>query len=60
MKSSFIILFVFSLLFGCSATKTVISDSHAIHSLVASKQIEFIATSANPTVTQSLNAVANS
>ncbi|WP_299317340.1 DUF4251 domain-containing protein [uncultured Maribacter sp.] len=60
MRSSFIFLFTFSILFGCSSSKTAISDSHAIHGLVASKQIEFTATSANPTVTQSLNAVANS
>ena len=60
MRSSFTFLLTISILFGCSTSKTAISDSHAIHSLVASKQIEFTATSANPTVTQSLNAVANS
>lgn len=60
MRTSLIIIFAFSVLLGCSSSKTAISDSHAIHGLLASKQIEFTATSANPTVTQSLNSIANS
>ncbi|TDT45363.1 uncharacterized protein DUF4251 [Maribacter spongiicola] len=60
MRTILVFIFAYSFLSGCSSSKNVISDTHAIHNLVASKQIEFIATSANPTVTQSLNAVANS
>ena len=52
-------LFLIALLSGCSSTKTVIDDSHEIHTLVSSKSFEFTADWANPMVTQSLNAVAN-
>jgi hypothetical protein len=60
MRIILVLIFTYSILLGCSSSKNVISDTHAIHGLVASKQIEFMAKSANPTVTQSLNAVANS
>ncbi|MDP5060524.1 MAG: DUF4251 domain-containing protein [Maribacter sp.] len=60
MRTILVFIFAYSVLLGCSSSKNVISDTHAIHDLVASKQIEFIATSTNPTVTQSLTAVANS
>lgn len=43
----------------CKSSKTIISDSHPIHALVSSKNIEFIATSANPIVTRSMAAIAN-
>jgi len=43
----------------CKSSKTIISDSHPIHALVSSKNIEFTATSANPMVTRSMAAIAN-
>ncbi|WP_424000203.1 DUF4251 domain-containing protein [Maribacter sp. IgM3_T14_3] len=60
MRTILLFIFAYSVLLSCSSSKNVISDTHAIHDLVASKQIELIATSANPTVTQSLTAIANS
>jgi hypothetical protein len=60
MKTVIVSLLVFSVLFGCSSTKNSISDNHPIHSLVDSKSFEFTADWANPRVTQSMNAVANS
>ncbi|WP_405414489.1 DUF4251 domain-containing protein [Maribacter sp. Asnod1-A12] len=60
MRTSIFCTFVFSAILGCSSSKNIISESHAIHGLMSSDQIVFIAKSANPTVTQNLNAVANS
>ena len=59
MKTFSMLLFFITLLAGCSATKSVIDESHEIHTLVASKSFEFTADWTNPMVTQSLNAVAN-
>ena len=55
--ASFVVL---SILFSCSSAKNSISDTHPIHSLISSKSFEFTADWANPMVTQSMNAIANS
>ncbi|SKB74689.1 DUF4251 domain-containing protein [Maribacter arcticus] len=60
MKTVIASIFVLSVLFGCSSTKNSISDNDPIHTLMASKSFEFTADWANPMVTQSMNAVANS
>ncbi|MEP2239046.1 MAG: DUF4251 domain-containing protein [Maribacter sp.] len=60
MKTSILFIFALSIVAGCKSSKTMISDSHAIHALIASKHIEFTATSASPMVTQSMTAIANS
>lgn len=60
MKTVVASLLVFSLLISCSSTKKNISDTHPIHALISSKSFEFTADWANPMVTQSMTAVANS
>ncbi|HDZ06159.1 hypothetical protein LCGC14_0128720 [marine sediment metagenome] len=60
MRTLLILLFVFTTLLGCKSSKMVIDDTHPIHTLVGSKNFIFTAKSANPMVTRSLNAVANS
>ncbi|WP_339653920.1 DUF4251 domain-containing protein [uncultured Maribacter sp.] len=60
MKTIVTSFMVLSLLFSCTSTKNSISDTHPIHSLISSKSFEFTADWANPMVTQSMNAVANS
>lgn len=60
MRTSLMLLFVFTALLGCKSSKMAIDDTHPIHALVSSKNFAFTAKSANPMVTQSLNAVANS
>ncbi|MDO6472146.1 DUF4251 domain-containing protein [Maribacter sp. 1_MG-2023] len=59
MRTSLILIATFIVLLGCKSSKTAIDDTHPIHSLVASKNIEFIAKSASPTVTRGVNAAAN-
>jgi hypothetical protein len=60
MKKFIASLWVLGILLGCSSTKNTMSDNDLIHSLIASKSFEFSADWANPMVTQSMNAVANS
>ncbi len=60
MRASLLLFFALSVICSCKSSKTMINESHPVHALVASKRIEFTAKSANPMVTQSLTAIANS
>lgn len=60
MRTPFLLFIAFCILCSCKSSKTIISDSHPIHALVTSNNIEFTATSASPMVTQSRTAIANS
>ncbi len=60
MKTIVASFLVFSIFISCSSTNKSISDTHPIHSIISSRSFEFTADWANPMVTQSMNAVANS